>query len=146
MGATHYLVDCEGETLRSPFTSLRRASVNDLPDHVLTAYAVKVLGYAHVQEWPRGLVIFYCRPVTNIVVLAGLIYLLADLPNKRAIFSVADARVRYSLCGGRAQAIDKVVQEIRDLGASVWRTDRTVADANLSGGGQLSFRGLGIRS
>jgi hypothetical protein len=131
MRAIHYLIDCEGKTLSSPFQALRRALACDLVEHALIAHAVDALGYVHVQDWPRGLVVFYHRLVTNPVTLAGVIYLLADLPNKRVVFSVADRHVRYCICRGRAQAIRRLVQEMRDLGAAPCQTDRPVPDGDL---------------
>ncbi len=133
MRATHYLVDCEGKTLRSPFQALRQALANDLAEQALIAHAVETLGYVHVQDWPRGLIVF-SRPVTNPVTLAGVLYLLADLPDKRVVFSLADGHVRYSLYRDRAQAIRKLVQEMRDLEAALSETDRTVQDVDLPAG------------
>ena len=134
MRAIHYLIDCQGKTLPSPFQALRQALANDLAEHALVAHAVERLGYVHVQDWPRGLVVFYRRPVTNPVTLAGVIYLLAELPDKRVVFSVADRHVRYSLCRGRAQAIRRLAQEMRDLEAALWQTDRTVPDVDVPAG------------
>ena len=134
MRAIHYLIDCEGKTLPSPFQALRRALACDLAEHALVAHAVETLGYVHVQDWPRGLVVFYRRPVTNPVSLAGAIYLLAELPDKRVVFSVADRRVRYSLCRGRAQAIRRLAEEMRDLEAALWQTDHAVPDVDLRAG------------
>jgi hypothetical protein len=134
MRAIHYLIDCHGKTLPSPFQALRQALINDLAEHALVAHAVERLGYVHVQDWPRGLVVFYRRRVTSPVTLAGVIYLLAELPDKRVVFSVADRHARYSICRSRAQAIGRLAQEMRDLEAALWQTDRTEPDVDVPAG------------
>jgi hypothetical protein len=91
---------------------------------------VERLGYLHVQQWPRGLIITYRRPVTNPVTLAGAIFLLSDLPDRRVIFSVFDGHARYSLCRGRTQAIGRLVHEMRDLEAEAQQTAHTASDAD----------------
>jgi hypothetical protein len=113
MQAIHYLVDCDGKTLASPFRSVRATLGDGLSEAALIGCAVNKLGYVHVQEWPRGFVVSYRRPVTTPVALAGAIYLLADLGDKRAIFSIADGGQRYLLCRNRAQAIGRLVSEMR---------------------------------
>ena len=69
------------------------------------------------------MVISYRRPVANAVTLAGAIYLLADLADKRVIFSVLDRHVRYALCRGRSQAIGRLAGEMRNLEAAVWEPE-----------------------
>src|SRR5262245_12095019 len=108
MRAIHYLIDCEGRTLRSPFETLRPIIGRAVTEPALITHAIENLGYAHVLEWPQGLVVSYRRPVANAVTLAGAIYLLADLADKRVIFSVLDRHVRYALCRGRSQAIGRL--------------------------------------
>lgn len=134
MRGIHYLIDCDGKSLSSPFHALRQTLAFDLDEPALIAHAVDTLGYAHVQEWPRGLVVFYHRPVANTVTLAGVIYLLTDLPDKRVVFSVVEGHARYSLCRGRAQAIGRLVQEMRDLEAALWQTDRMAPEVDVSAG------------
>jgi hypothetical protein len=84
-------------------------------EHSLLAHAVEKFGYLHVQEWPRGLIVSYRRPITNPLTLVGAIFLLTDLPDRRVIFSVSDGYVRYFLCRGRSQAVGRLVREMRDV-------------------------------
>jgi hypothetical protein len=126
MRAIHYLIDCEGRTLRSPFPALQAVSGQPFTEPALITHAIERLGYAHVQEWPQGLVLSYRRPVANAVTLAGVIYLLADLADKRVIFSVLDRHVRYALCRGRSQAIGRLVREMGGLEASAWEPERAM--------------------
>ena len=130
MLAIHFLVDCDGQTLLSPFQMLRQGMPQGLAEHALITRAVEKLGYVHVQEWPRGLLVFYRKPVTSPVALAGVIYLLADLADKRVIFSVYDGHVRYSLCRSRSQAIGRLAREMRDLEAANWQTDHASPDVD----------------
>ena len=123
MRAIHYLIDCEGRTLRSPFEALRPIIDRAVTESALITHAIENLGYAHVLEWPQGLVVSYRRPVANAVTLAGAIYLLADLADKRVIFSVLDRHVRYALCRGRSQAIGRLAGEMRNLEAAVWEPE-----------------------
>jgi len=115
MPAVHYLIDGEGRSQRSPFTALRQALGDGVAEHTLLALAVEQFGYLHVQEWPRGLIISYRRPITNPLTLVGAIFLLADLADRRVIFSVSDGHVRYVLCRGRSQAVGRLVREMRDI-------------------------------
>lgn len=115
MPAVHYLIDSEGRSLRSPFTALRQALGDGVAEHTLLALAVEKFGYLHVQEWPRGLIVSYRRPITNPLTLVGAIFLLADLTDRRVIFSVSDGHVRYFLCRGRSQAVGRLVREMRDV-------------------------------
>jgi hypothetical protein len=131
MQAVHYLIDSEGRSLPSPFQLLRQATEHGVAEHALISHAVERLGYLHVQEWPRGLIISYRRPVTNPVTLAGAIFLLSDLADRRVIFSVFDGHVRYSLCRGRSQAIGRLVHEMRDLEAEALQTAHTASDVDL---------------
>jgi len=126
MRAIHYLIDCEGRTLRSPFQALQPISGQPLTEPGLITHAIEHLGYAHVQEWPQGLVVSYRRPVADAVTLAGVIYLLADLADKRVIFSVLDRHVRYALCRGRSQAIGRLVSEMGSLEAAAWEPERAM--------------------
>src|SRR4026207_1628474 len=59
MQPIHILIDGEGRILSSPFFALRNATNRDIAEHALIAHAVENLGYVHVQEWPRGLLVFY---------------------------------------------------------------------------------------
>ena len=115
MPAVHYLIDCEGRSLRAPFRALRQALGDGVAEHTLLAHAVEKFGYLHVQEWPRGLIVSYRRPITNPLTLVGAIFLLADLADRRVIFSVTDGHVRYFLCRGRSQAVGRLVREMRDV-------------------------------
>jgi hypothetical protein len=134
MQAVHYLIDCEGRSLASPFKALRQALGYGDTEHALITHAVEKLGYLHVQEWPRGLIVFYRRPVTNPVTFAGAIYLLAGLPDRRVIFSVFDGRARYFLCRGRSQAIGRLAHEMRYVETAMLKTTRTASDVDLSAG------------
>jgi hypothetical protein len=134
MPAIHFLVDCDGQTLLSPFQMLRQGMPQGIAEHALITRAVEKLGYVHVQEWPRGLLVFYRRPITSPVALAGVIYLLADLADKRVIFSVNDGHARYSLCHSRTQAIGRLAREMRDLEAGSSQTDRASPDVDRSSG------------
>jgi hypothetical protein len=129
MQAVHYLIDCEGRSHSSPFVLLRQTTEHGVAEHALITHAVERLGYLHVQEWPRGLIISYRRPATNPVTLAGAIFLLSDLADRRVIFSVFDGHVRYALCRGRSQAIGRLVHEMRDLEAEAPETADTASDA-----------------
>ena len=115
MPAAHYLIDGEGRCLRAPFRVLRQALGDGVAEHALLAHAVEKFGYLHVQEWPRGLIVSYRRPITNPLTLVGAIFLLADLADRRVIFSVSDGYVRYFLCRGRSQAVGRLVREMRDV-------------------------------
>ena len=115
MPAVHYLIDGEGRCLRAPFRVLRQALGDGVAEHTLLAHAVEKFGYLHVQEWPRGLIVSYRRPITNPLTLVGAIFLLADLADRRVIFSVSDGYVRYFLCRGRSQAVSRLVREMRDV-------------------------------
>lgn len=128
MHPIHFLIDGEGRTLSSPFIAMRNATNRDVAEHVLIAHAVEKLGYVHVQEWPRGLLVFYRAPGISPVTLAGSIYLLADLADKRVIFSVHDGHMRYSLYQCRSQAVRRLVQEMRDLEAANLQTDGDAPD------------------
>jgi len=119
MPAVHYLIDCEGRSLRAPFRVLRQALGDGVAEHTLLAHAVEKFGYLHVQEWPRGLIVSYRRPITNPLTLVGAIFLLVDLADRRVIFSVWDGYVRYFLCRGRAQAVGRLVREMRDVEEAV---------------------------
>jgi hypothetical protein len=132
MKSVHYLIDSEGRSLPTPFRQLQQALGQSVAEHTLIAHAVERLGYLHVQEWPRGLIISYHRPITTPVTLAGAIYLLSELGDRRVIFSVFDGHVRYSLCRGRSQAIGRLVQQMRDLEVTVLQTARTASNAGLS--------------
>jgi hypothetical protein len=126
MQPIHFLIDGEGRTLSSPFVALRKATNRDVAEHALIAHAVEKLGYVHVQEWPRGLLVFYRAPGISPVTLAGSIYLLADLADKRVIFSVHDGHMRYSLYQCRSQAVRRLMQEMRNLESDDLQTDRAV--------------------
>jgi hypothetical protein len=124
MPAVHHLIDCEGRSLRAPFRVLRQALGDGVAEHALLAHAVEKFGYLHVQEWPRGLIVSYRRPITNPLTLVGAIFLLTDLADRRVIFSVSDGYVRYFLCRGRSQAVGRLVRELRDVeeAASITRS------------------------
>jgi hypothetical protein len=128
----HYLIDYEGKALSSPFHALRQTLGSDLAETALIDHVVANLGYAHVQEWKRGLVVSYRKPITRTVTLAGVVYLLTDLPDKRVILSIVDGQTRYSLCRGRAQAIGRLVQEMRDVETVLWQADRMASAPDLS--------------
>lgn len=128
MQPIHFLIDGEGRILSSPFFALRNATNRDIAEHALIPHAVENLGYVHVQEWPRGLLVFYRALVVSPVTLAGSIYLLADLADKRVIFSVHDGHMRYSLYQCRSQAVRRLMQEMRDLEAADLQTDRAVSN------------------
>jgi hypothetical protein len=131
MQAVHYLIDSDGRSHTSPFELLRQATEPGVAEHALITRAVERLCYLHVQEWPRGLIISYRRPATNPVTLAGAIFLLSDLADRRVIFSVFDRHVRYALCRGRSQAIARLVHEMRDLEAEAPQTAHTASDVEL---------------
>jgi hypothetical protein len=131
MRAIHYLIDCEGRALRSPFEALRPIIGRTVTEPALITHAIENLGYAHVLEWPQGLVVSYRRPVANAVTLAGAIYLLADLADKRVIFSVLDRHVRYALCRDRSQAIGRLAGEMRNLEAAVWEPESALPPVDL---------------
>jgi hypothetical protein len=126
MRAIHYIVDCEGKVLRSPFRQLREVLGSADSEHSLITQAVEKLGYVHVQEWPQGLVILYGRTAMSPVTLAGAIFLLSDLAEKRIILSVVDRQVSFSLFRGRAQAIAMLAREMRVLEDASYRPDRSV--------------------
>ena len=128
MQPMHFLIDGEGATLSSPFFAMRRATNRDVAEHALIANAVENLGYVHVQEWPRGLLVFYRALVVSPVTLAGSIYLLAELADKRVIFSVHDGHMKYSLYQCRSQAVRRLMQAMRDLEAADLQTDRAVSN------------------
>jgi hypothetical protein len=115
MPAIHHLIDCDGRALQSPFQSLREALGIHAPEHVLIMHAVEKLGYIHVQEWPRGVVVSYRRLATSSVALAGAIYLLADMAEKRVTFSLLDEPPSNVFYRGRSRAIEKLVSEMRDI-------------------------------
>ena len=106
---THHLVDCEGQTLAPQFEALRLACGDGLSETALIECTVNKLGYAHVQEGARGLVVSFSRAIITPVTLVGAIYLLADLQDKRAIFSTPPS---YSLCSTRSQAIRRLMEEM----------------------------------
>ena len=134
MPAIHHLIDCDGRALRSPFPSLREALGIHAREHVLITHAVEKLGYVHVQEWPRGVIVSYRRLATSSVALAGAIYLLADMAEKRVTFSLLDEPLANFFCRGRSKAIERLVSEMRDIDGGLSQPARTPPNtASLNG-------------
>jgi|RhiMethySRZTD1v2_1073278.scaffolds.fasta_scaffold11063_4 hypothetical protein len=128
MPAIHHLIDCDGRALRSPFQSLRDALGMHAVEHALITHAVEKLGYVHVQEWPRGVIVSYRRLSTNSVALAGAIYLLADMAEKRVTFSLLDEPLANYFCRGRSKAIERLISEMRDLDGGMLQPPRALPD------------------
>src|SRR5262245_36783114 len=133
MSAIHHLIDCDGRVLRPPFQSLRDALRICAVEHALITHAVEKLGYVHVQEWPRGVILSYRRLATNSVALAGAIYLLADMAEKRVTFTLLDEPLTNYFCRGRSRAIEKLVSEMRDLDSGVWQPPPVLPSAASAG-------------
>jgi hypothetical protein len=129
MPAIHHLIDCDGRALRTPFQSLREALGIHAVEHALITHAVEKLGYVHVQEWPRGVIVSYRRLATSPVALAGAIYLLADMAEKRVTFSLLDEPLTNYFCRERSKAIQRLVSEMRALDGGLWQPPRVLPNA-----------------